>query len=148
MRKDLKLRYSLKTDQKTSKRMSSVKLKRGPLENILAKALWNQNIRYRRNYKELPGSPDIAITKYKIAVFVDGEFWHGFNWEQKKKRLKHNRDYWINKIETNIERDKKKDTELRKLGWLPIHFWGNTVKNDTEYCVELINFYIRGRKNE
>lgn len=93
MRKDLELRYNLKTDKKTSKRMSKVKLKRGPLENTLAQKLWSQGIRYRRNYKNLPGLPDIAITKYKIAVFIDGEFWHGFNWEQRKQRLKRNREY-------------------------------------------------------
>lgn len=67
-------------------------------EDLLAHALWKEGIRYRRNYKALPGKPDIAITKYKIAIFVDGEFWHGFNWKEKKKRIKNNRDYWIPKI--------------------------------------------------
>ncbi|KRM67621.1 DNA mismatch endonuclease Vsr [Apilactobacillus ozensis DSM 23829 = JCM 17196] len=143
MRKDLELRYNLKTDKKTSKRMSKVKLKRGPLENTLAQKLWYQGIRYRRNYKNLPGLPDIAITKYKIAVFIDGEFWNGFNWEQRKQRLKRNREYWINKIETNMKRDKHKDDELRKIGWISLHFWGNTVKNNVDYCIELIHFYIK-----
>ena len=89
--------------------MSKVHLKGGRAEQLLAKSLWHQGIRYRKNYKALPGSPDIAITKSKIAIFVDGEFWHGKNWEDKKKRLKRNRDYWIQKIEENIRRDKHDD---------------------------------------
>lgn len=81
----------------TRKRMSKVKLKGGKAEILLAKALWHQGYRYRKNDKRLPGSPDIAILKYHIAVFVDGEFWHGKDWEARKMRLKRNREYWIEK---------------------------------------------------
>ena len=102
------------TDEKTSKRMSNVKLKNGDTETALAKALWHAGYRYRLNYKKLPGSPDIAITKYKIAIFVDGEFWHGYKWEEKKAKLKRNREYWIEKIEENIDRDIRVDKELIK----------------------------------
>lgn len=70
------------------KRMSKVRLKNGKAETLLAKRLWHIGFRYRRNYKPLPGSPDIALTKYKIAVFVDGEFWHGENWGKTKKAFK------------------------------------------------------------
>ena len=83
----------------TRKRMSRVHLKKGKAETMLAKALWHRGVRYRLNYKALPGSPDIAITKFRIAVFVDGEFWHGFDWDNRKAKLKSNRDYWIAKIE-------------------------------------------------
>lgn len=114
--------------------MSHVKLKRGVAETLLAKALWHSGIRYRRNYKALPGSPDIAITKYRIAVFVDGEFWHGYDWEARKARLKRNREYWIEKIEENIARDRRNDIKLADLGWTAIHFWEKEVKKDVEGC--------------
>lgn len=80
------------------KRMSKVRLKNGKAETILAKKIWHKGYRYRRNYKKLPGSPDVSILRYRVAVFVDGEFWHGENWEERKAKLKHNREYWIEKL--------------------------------------------------
>ena len=80
------------TTPDVSKRMGQVHLKGGKAETTLAKALWHEGYRYRRNYKKLPGSPDIAITKYKVAIFVDGEFWHGQDWENRKAKLKSNRE--------------------------------------------------------
>lgn len=122
----------------TRKRMSKVKLKGGKAETLLAKALWHRGYRYRKNDKRLPGSPDIAILKHHIAVFIDGEFWHGKDWELRKSRLKRNRDYWIEKIGENIERDIHSDQLLLQLGWIPIHFWEKEViKNPTE-CVAAI----------
>jgi DNA mismatch endonuclease (patch repair protein) len=113
----------LTTTEAISKRMANVSLKGGKAETDLAKALWHAGLRYRKNYKSIPGSPDVAITKYKVAVFVDGEFWHGENWEERKTKLKRNRDYWIEKIEENIARDKRNDKLLKEMGWIPIHFW-------------------------
>lgn len=117
------------------KRMSKVRLKNGKAETILAKRLWHEGYRYRRNYKKLPGSPDIAITKYHIAIFVDGEFWHGENWEERKTKLKHNREYWIEKIEENMARDRRVDVKLKDMGWTPIHFWEKQVLKHTDDCV-------------
>lgn len=119
----------------TRKRMSRVKLKGGKAESLLAKALWHQGYRYRKNDKKLPGSPDIAILKYRIAVFVDGEFWHGQNWEERKKRLKSNREYWIEKIEENMARDVRNDQLLTQAGWTPVHFWEKEVMKDLPVCV-------------
>ena len=95
---------SYDTTPETSERMSHVHLKQGKAEVLLAKRLWHFGFRYRLNDKRLPGSPDIAILKYRIAIFVDGEFWHGQNWEERKPKLKRNREYWIAKIEENIAR--------------------------------------------
>ena len=120
------------------KRMSKVRLKNGKAETILAKRLWHEGYRYRRNYKKLPGSPDIALTKMHIAVFVDGEFWHGENWEDRKAKLKHNREYWIEKIEENIARDKRVDDELHSMGWITIHFWEKQVLKHTDECLDAI----------
>ena len=97
----------LVTTPEISKRMSRVKLKRNGSEILLAKALWHKGYRYRLNYKKIPGSPDIAITKYHIAIFIDGEFWHGKDFEEKKRHLKSNKEFWIEKIEENIKRDEK-----------------------------------------
>ncbi len=124
------------TTPEISKRMSNVKTKRGEAETRLAKALWQKGYRYRLNYKELPGSPDIAITKYKIAVFVDGEYWHGKDWETRKPNIKKNREYWIEKIEENIARDKRVNQELESIGWRPIRIWSEDIKKDLSSCVK------------
>jgi len=130
------------TDEKTSKRMSKVKLKRGDAEKRIAKLLWHKGYRYRLNYKGLPGSPDIAIQRYKIAVFIDGEFWHGKDWEKRKSRLKRNRDYWIEKIEENIARDSIVDKKLKAAGWIPIRFWSKEALNNAEECIRAIDEYV------
>lgn len=119
----------------TRKRMSKVKLKGGKAETLLAKALWHRGYRYRKNDKRLPGSPDIAILRYRIAIFVDGEFWHGKDWETRKSRLKSNREYWIEKIEENIARDHHNDRLLLQAGWTPIHFWEKEVIKCMPECI-------------
>ena len=128
----------LETTPEVSKRMANVSLKGGKAETALAKALWHEGVRYRKNYRKLPGSPDIAITKYKIAVFVDGEFWHGYDWEGRKNKLKSNREYWIEKIEENITRDKRNDRLLEEMGWLTIHFWEKDVNKQLDVCVKKV----------
>lgn len=130
------------------KRMSKVRLKNGKAETILAKKIWHKGYRYRRNYKKLPGSPDVAILKYKIAIFVDGEFWHGENWKERKAKLKHNRDYWIEKIEENMARDKRVDCQLRELGWTPIHFWEKQVLKKADECVNIVLGTIEGKSTD
>ena len=122
----------------TRKRMSRVRLKRGVAETILAKVLWHSGIRYLYNYKKLPGSPDLAITRYHIAVFVDGEFWHGKNWEMRKPRLKSNREYWAEKIEENMARDLRNDQILSNMGWQVVHFWEKDVKKEPQKCASVI----------
>ena len=128
----------LVTTPEISKRMSRVKLKRNSSEILLAKALWHKGYRYRLNYKKLPGSPDIAITKYHIAIFIDGEFWHGKDFEEKKKHIKNNKEFWIEKIEENIKRDEKNDILLRQMGWIPLHFWESEIKSNLNYYVSSI----------
>ena len=124
----------LETTPEVSKRMANVSLKGGKAETALAKALWAEGVRYRKNYRKLPGSPDIAITKYKIAVFVDGEFWHGQDWENRKKKLKSNREYWIEKIEENMARDVRNDKLLQEQGWITLHFWEKEVHKNQDGC--------------
>lgn len=126
------------TTPETRKRMAKIHLKNGKAETLLAKHLWHNGYRYRLNDKKLPGSPDIAILRYHIAVFVDGEFWHGENWEIRKAKLKRNREYWIEKIEENMARDKRVDKQLRDMGWIPLHFWEKKVLKDVESCAKTI----------
>ena len=131
----MKHHKSYDSTPETRERMSNVALKGGKAETLLAKALWSKGYRYRKNDKYLPGSPDIAILKYRIAVFVDGEFWHGYDWENRKTRLKRNREYWIEKIEENMIRDFQNDQRLIQAGWIPIHFWEKDVLKKLPECV-------------
>ena len=110
------------------------------IEVALRKALWHRGYRYRKNYKKLPGSPDIVLTKYKVVIFCDSEFFHGKDWEIKKPKLQKgtNPEFWINKIERNMQRDIENDQRLLCMGWTVIHFWGNDILNDTETCVQVI----------
>ena len=137
-----------------SKNMSKIHSKDTSIELELRKALWHKGYRYRKNYKALPGSPDIVLTKYKIAIFCDSEFFHGKDWDVLKLRLEKgkNPDYWIKKIERNRERDKDNDKKLIFLGWKVIHFWGKDIVKNTEECVKTIEemifeSYIDDEKN-
>lgn len=135
--------YEFKTNPRTSKRMSKVHSTEGKDEVIIRKILWKNGIHYRKNYKDLPGKPDIALTKYKIAVFIDGEFWHGYDWENYKQHIKSNRDYWIPKIERNMKRDQEVNTKLKEMGWTVLRFWSKQVLKNPEYYAELIMLYTR-----
>ncbi|GHN18393.1 T/G mismatch-specific endonuclease [Lactobacillus delbrueckii] len=135
--------YEFKTDPSTSKRMSKVHSTEGKDEVIIRKILWKNGIHYRKNYKDFPGKPDIALTKYKVAVFIDGEFWHGYDWENYKKHIKSNRDYWIPKIERNMKRDQEVNAKLKEMGWTVLRFWSKQVLKNPEYYAELIMLYTR-----
>jgi len=138
----------LETLPEISKRMSQVRLKRGVAEMLLAKALWHRGVRYRLNYRALPGSPDIAITKHRVAIFIDGEFWHGHDWINRKVKLKRNREYWTEKIEENMARDKRNDAVLREAGWTVIHFWEKEVLKDLSDCANTVIATISSTSRE
>lgn len=123
---------SYDTTPETRARMAHVALKGGRAETLLAHALWRRGLRYRKNDRRLPGSPDIAVLRYRIAVFIDGEFWHGKDRDERVARLRRNREYWTQKIDENITRDRKNDLLLRQAGWLPVHFWEKDVLRDPD----------------
>ena len=139
---------SYDTTPETSKRMSRVHLKQGKAEVLLAKRLWHLGFRYRLNDKRLPGSPDIAVLRYNIAIFVDGEFWHGKDWETRKAKLIRNREYWIEKIEENIARERRDDMRLMQAGWIPVHFWEKEVLKDTDGCIDVVRDLVGQRIEE
>ena len=123
-----------------SKNMSKIHSKDTSIELLLRKALWHKGYRYRKNYKVLPGSPDIVLTKYKIAIFCDSEFFHGKDWDSLKTRLEKgkNPEFWINKIERNRNRDYENDKKLLFLGYTVIHFWGQDIIKHTDECIQAI----------
>lgn len=127
------------TEQR-KKIMSKIRGKDTKIEVALRKALWAKGYRYRKNYKKIPGSPDICLTKYKIAIFCDSEFFHGKDWEVLKAKVEkgNNGEYWVKKIQENMIRDNEKDKALNYMGWTVIHFWGKDILKNTEECVKVI----------
>lgn len=128
------------TKEQRKRNMKSIRSKDTEIELILRKTLWNRGIRYRKNYSKMPGKPDIAITKYKIAIFCDSEFFHGKDWEQLKLRLEKgdNGEFWVNKISKNREHDENINKQLTYLGWTVLRFWGTEIKKNTDECVRVI----------
>ena len=123
-----------------SNNMRKIHSKDTSIELLLRKALWHKGYRYRKNYKALHGSPDIVLTKYKIAIFCDSEFFHGKDWEILKLRLEKGKNpgFWIKKIERNRNRDYENDKKLLFLGYTVLHFWGQDISKHTDECLQAI----------
>ncbi len=135
------------TPEQRHKNMKNIKAKDTSIEMILRKALWENGIRYRKNYKGLIGKPDIVLTKYKIVIFCDSEFFHGYDWENRKHDFKSNQEFWIHKIERNMERDKEVTKALEEQGWKVVRFWGKDIKKNTDDCVDIIIKMIESEEN-
>lgn len=125
--------------------MSQIKSTGSSIEDMLCKELWHRGLRYRKNVANITGKPDIVFRKARVVVFCDGEFWHGYNWSEKKPKIKTNRDYWIPKIEKNIERDKVVNEALIAEGWLVIRFWEKQIKNNLTGCADIVEGFVRDR---
>ena len=128
------------TKEQRYKNMQHIRSKDTRIELILRNELWKKGYRYRKNCKDIPGKPDIIFTKYKIAIFCDGEFFHGKDWNVLKQRLEksNNADYWISKISRNIEHDDEVNKKLFAMGWTVLRFWGKDIKNHTDECVKVV----------
>ena len=128
------------TPYQRRKNMQNIRSKDTKIEVILRKALWKKGYRYRKHYDKLPGHPDIVLTKYRIAIFCDGEFFHDRDWQVLKSKLmnSNNSDFWISKISRNRERDDEINKQLIYAGWNVVRFWGNDIKKSTEECVKVI----------
>ena len=131
------------TKEQRSAIIRTVKSKDTKIEIQLRKALWHKGIRYRKNYKICNCRPDIVITKYKIAIFCDGDFWHG---KESKFYVHTNIDFWTNKIKRNIERDLENTIQLRDNNWLVLRFWESEIQQDLNKCVEQVINTIKKRK--
>ena len=126
------------TPEQRRKNMQAVKNKDSQIELLLRKELWSRGLRYRKNVNRIYGKPDIVFIGKKVAVFCDSEFWHGYNWEERKKDFKSHQEFWIPKIERNMERDAEVTARLESEGWTVIRFWGNEIKKNTAQCADII----------
>jgi DNA mismatch endonuclease (patch repair protein) len=116
-------------------------------ELLLRRALWKEGLRYRKNRTDLSGAPDIVFPGPRVIVFVDGDFWHGKNWNTRKAKLAqgHNANYWISKIERNVARDREQNRELQTAGWLVLRVWESEVHSNLGEVVLRIESALRQR---
>lgn len=136
------------TPEQRHKNMQAIKNKDSEIELILRKELWKRGLRYRKNVKNVFGHPDIAFIGKKVAVFCDSEFWHGYDWEHRKADIKSRRDFWIPKIERNIQRDIEVTGVLKSDGWIVLRFWGKEIKKDVCKCADIIETAVKNNKRE
>lgn len=147
--------------------MQAVRSKDTGIELMLRQELWKRGLHYRKYYDKIPGHPDLAFPKEKIAVFCDAEFWHGYDWENQKDQIQTRREFWIPKIEYNLSHDAEINAELTSMDWTVIRFWGKDIKHNLPRCTDIVEtvlwvkpadraaylsgktqycrFYIRGR---
>ncbi|MBD1259955.1 very short patch repair endonuclease [Maribacter polysiphoniae] len=135
------------TTPERSKIMAKIRGKNTKPELAFRKALWAKGYRYRIDSRKLIGRPDIVLNKYKTVVFIDGEFWHGFQWEERKEKLKSNREFWIAKIERNRQRDEEVNAELERIGFTVFRFWEKEIKNDLEGCIQIVISHLKSQHN-
>jgi DNA mismatch endonuclease, patch repair protein len=133
------------TTAQRSRMMAQVRGRETQPEIVFRKALWGMGIRYRKNCNKLPGRPDVAIQKYKLAIFIDGEFWHGYNWAEKKAAIKSNRDFWIPKIERNMQRDREVGAQLQAMGYTVVRFWEHQLKKSLPACLAIVLGLVNGK---
>ncbi|MEX0359684.1 MAG: very short patch repair endonuclease [Allomuricauda sp.] len=124
------------TTPERSKIMGKIRGKNTKPELAFRKALWAAGYRYRIDYKKLIGKPDIVLKKYKTAIFIDGEFWHGHNWEERKHKIKTNKAFWIPKIERNMQRDQEVNKALEEMGYSVFRFWESEIKKELDRCLD------------
>ncbi len=136
---------STKTKEQISFNMRRVKNKNSQIELMLRKELWARGLRYQKNVSGIMGKPDIVFKGKRVVVFCDSEFFHGYDWEEKKKEIKSNREFWIKKIERNIQRDKEVTSFLEGEGWLVLRFWGRDIKKNLKACADTIEEALRNR---
>lgn len=131
------------TKEQRHKTMQAIKATGTKIETKLAKALWAQGYRYRKNCKNILGKPDIVFRKYNLVIFCDSEFWHGKKFKKNPNYIHSNKRYWTEKIKRNMERDKYVNKQLKKEGWIVLRFWGNEIEQNTDLCVNKIERIIQ-----
>lgn len=131
------------TTPERSKIMGKIRGKNTKPELAFRKALYAQGYRYRIDYKQLIGKPDIVLNKYKTVIFIDGDYWHAHNWEERKPKIKTNREFWIAKFERNQQRDSEVNTELSRLGYKVFRFWETEVKKELDRCLNEVIHYLQ-----
>jgi DNA mismatch endonuclease (patch repair protein) len=135
------------TTPERSKIMSKIRGKNTKPELAFRKALYAAGYRYRIDYKKLIGKPDIVLKKYRTVVFIDGEYWHGHNWEERKPKVKTNREFWIAKIERNMQRDREVNQKLSDLDYMVFRFWESEVKKNLKNCLNQVIRHLENQTN-
>ena len=134
------------TKAQRSRNMARIRSKDSKAEVLLRKALWHLGFRYRKNYRKLPGTPDIVLTRQKIAIFVDGDFWHAKGHETHPgEQVSSRKNFWRKKLSRNVERDKEVNDALTQEGWLVLRFWESEIHKNLENCVESVMGYASPR---
>jgi len=133
------------TPEQRRTNMQAIQSKNTTIEIALRKELWSRGVRYRKNSSDIPGHPDIVFKAKKVVVFCDSEFWHGHDWESTKETIKSNREFWLPKIERNMERDREVNELLTGLGFVVIRFWGKEITRNTKGCADIIEKILRDR---
>lgn len=139
-------------EETTSKIMSSIGSKNTKPEELLGSTMWKLGLRYRKHASGLPGSPDFYFKGPKIAVFCDGDFWHGNNWRLRgfdslEEELSTYSEFWQKKIRRNIERDDQNNIDLRERGWTVIRFWGSEIKERPQACAQEVKEIYETKKS-
>lgn len=130
------------TPEQRRKNMQAIRSSGSKIETLLAKALWAEGYRYRKNCKNILGKPDIVLRKYRLVIFCDSEFWHGKNWNKQKPSVHTHKKFWNEKIKRNILRDRLVNKTLSKQGWKVLRFWGNEIEKNLEKCLVRIKRII------
>ena len=134
-----------KTPEQIHNNMSRIRCKDTKIEVELRKELWSRGLHYRKNVKTIPGILDIALIGEKVYVFFDREHYHGYDWEHRKNDIKTHREFWIPKIERNIQRDLEVNQLLEEQGWIVLRFWGKEIQKDLSGCADRIEKVVRER---
>ena len=129
-----------------SYRMSRIRSTETGIEVALRRALFAVGLRYRKNYRQAPGCPDIAFVGLKIAVFCDSSFWHGRDVPTLENRFRTNRAFWLNKINSNIARDRRVNQSLKEAEWKVLRFWDEDIEHRLDSCVKRIRNEVVKRK--
>ncbi|MFA6383504.1 MAG: very short patch repair endonuclease [Parcubacteria group bacterium] len=129
------------TKKKRSEIMSSIRSENTGIEKVIFREIRKRGIYFQKHYNKATGNPDITLPRKKIAIFIDGDFWHGYNFAKNKKRLP--KKYWLKKIENNIKRDRKNRAKLRREGWKVLRIWEHEIKKNLENAVDKIIKYLK-----
>lgn len=134
------------TSEQRRRNMQAIRNSGSKIERALQLELWHRGFHYRKNCKGVIGKPDIVFLRDKVAVFCDGEFWHGYDWENSKTDFKSNQDFWIPKIERNMKRDAEVNDKLKEQGWIVLRFWGKDIKKRPQECADIIERTLSFRR--
>jgi DNA mismatch endonuclease (patch repair protein) len=122
--------------------MSRVRNRDTDLERVLRSALHRRGLRFRKHVSALPGRPDLVVTRFRVAVFIDGDFWHGYRFPRWEHKLS---EFWRRKINLNRQRDARNFRALRRAGWVVLRVWQHEIERDLDACIERVVTVTRQR---